>query len=194
LSDQNRNGTNNGNKYNKNNKKDNDKEEEDDRSVAEVLIDLINQNSNLFFKDQYETPFVRVLNGDHHEVIRIGTIGEWSSKMDANPPELTKALDSLKNELGYFVHLIEKDEIKESFILEYYRKQLNDIDATIADLSTYDRPKHKKYPSTEEIKQLIKKYDSLAAKKRKHKIGFRGRIEKIIALRDKVYPRSKSDV
>ena len=45
-------------------------------------------------------------------------IDEWSSKMDANPPELTKALDSLKSDLGYFVYLIEKGEIKESSILD----------------------------------------------------------------------------
>ena len=61
---------NNNNKNNKNNNKDKD-EEKDDRSVAEVLVDLMTENSNLFFKDQYETPWVHVHNADHYELIKI---------------------------------------------------------------------------------------------------------------------------
>jgi hypothetical protein len=48
-------------------------DKDDDRSVAEVLVDLVTENSNLFFKDQYETPWIRVHNRDHYELIRIGT-------------------------------------------------------------------------------------------------------------------------
>lgn len=43
------------------------------RSVADKLVDLVTQNSNSFFKDQYETPFALVYNKDHHEVVRIGS-------------------------------------------------------------------------------------------------------------------------
>jgi hypothetical protein len=53
---------------NKDKGKDKDK---DDRSVAEVIVDLATENSNLFFKDQYDMPWVRVHKGDHHELIRI---------------------------------------------------------------------------------------------------------------------------
>jgi hypothetical protein len=43
------------------------------RSVAEKLIDLISQNSNTFFKDQYDVPFARIHNADHHEIVRVGS-------------------------------------------------------------------------------------------------------------------------
>jgi hypothetical protein len=64
---------NNNNNNNKDNKNDNNNKDDDDRSIAEVLVDLVNENSNLFFKDQYETPWIRVHNKDHYELIRIGT-------------------------------------------------------------------------------------------------------------------------
>jgi hypothetical protein len=51
--------------------KNKDKDDKDDRTVAEVLVDLISENSNQFFKDQYEKPWVLVHNKDHHELIRI---------------------------------------------------------------------------------------------------------------------------
>ena len=68
--DNNDNNDNNNDTKNDNNGKDKD---DDDRSVAEVLVDLVTENSNLFFKDQYETPWIRVHNKDHYELIRIGT-------------------------------------------------------------------------------------------------------------------------
>lgn len=55
-----------------NGNKDKDKDEEkDDRSVADVIVDLAIENSSLFFKDQYDMPWVRVHKEDHHELIRI---------------------------------------------------------------------------------------------------------------------------
>ena len=61
----------NNNKNNKENgNKDKDKEN-DDRSVAEVIVDLATENSSLFFKDQYDMPWVRVHKEDHYELIRI---------------------------------------------------------------------------------------------------------------------------
>ena len=62
--------TDNGN--NNENGKSKDKEKEkDDRSVAEVIVDLATENSSLFFKDQYDMPWVRVHKEDHYELIRI---------------------------------------------------------------------------------------------------------------------------
>jgi hypothetical protein len=55
---------------NKNKNKDKEKEK-DDRSVAEVIVDLATENSSLFFKDQYDMPWVRVHIEDHYELIRI---------------------------------------------------------------------------------------------------------------------------
>lgn len=51
----------------------NDTSSDDKRSVAEKLVDLISQNSNSFFKDQYDVPFARIHNTDHHEIVRIGS-------------------------------------------------------------------------------------------------------------------------
>ena len=46
-------------------------EEKDKRSVAKKLVDLISQNSNIFFKDQYDTPHVIIHNTDHYEIVRV---------------------------------------------------------------------------------------------------------------------------
>jgi hypothetical protein len=52
-------------------KEEEDEEEGYNRSPAEILIDLVTENSNLLFKDQYEIPWARVHNGDHYELIKI---------------------------------------------------------------------------------------------------------------------------
>jgi hypothetical protein len=36
-----------------------------------VLIDLVNENAPLLFKDEYETPYARIHNGDHYELINM---------------------------------------------------------------------------------------------------------------------------
>jgi hypothetical protein len=56
-----------------NNNNNNNNKDDDDRSVADVLIDLVTDNSNLLFKDQYETPWIRVHNKDHYELIRVAS-------------------------------------------------------------------------------------------------------------------------
>jgi hypothetical protein len=43
----------------------------DSRTVAEKLVDLISQNSNIFFRDQYDTAYVRIHNSDHNEIVRV---------------------------------------------------------------------------------------------------------------------------
>ena len=63
----------NGNGRNGNGKNGNGKDNDNDkvRSVAEKLVDLISQDSNIFFKDQYDTAYVRIHNSDHNEIIRV---------------------------------------------------------------------------------------------------------------------------
>jgi hypothetical protein len=80
------------------------------RSVAEKLIDLISQNSNTFFKDQYDVPFARIHNADHHEIVRVGSdkfkryIGrlyyENENKV-ANTEALTNAVQVLQAKAEY---------------------------------------------------------------------------------------------
>ena len=101
-------------------------------------------------------------------------IHEWPLKNDSTPQsrmDLIRTLDSLENDLRYFVYLIKKKEIKEPIIKEYYQKQLRDVDVDAnVKLIGRQHPEMKRY--TQEIIDLIKEYDSLAGKKRKYKIGF----------------------
>jgi hypothetical protein len=64
-----RNGNGNGN--GDGNDKNNDRDKDMSRSVAEKLVDLISQNSNIFFKDQYDAAHARIHNLDHHENVRV---------------------------------------------------------------------------------------------------------------------------
>jgi hypothetical protein len=48
-----------------------DEEEEDDRSHSEILIDLVSENASLLFKDEYDTPYARIHNRDHYELINM---------------------------------------------------------------------------------------------------------------------------
>lgn len=40
-------------------------------SVAEKLVELVTQNSNIFFKYQYDTAYTRILSTDHYEIVKI---------------------------------------------------------------------------------------------------------------------------
>jgi hypothetical protein len=39
--------------------------------VAERLVDLVTQNSNVFFKDQYGAAYANIKTTDHHEIVRV---------------------------------------------------------------------------------------------------------------------------
>jgi hypothetical protein len=40
-------------------------------SVAERLVELVTQNSNAFFKDQYDTPYACIHSIDHYEIVKV---------------------------------------------------------------------------------------------------------------------------
>jgi hypothetical protein len=46
-------------------------EEHDDRSQSERIIDYVKDNASLFFKDDYDTPYARIYNHDHYELIKL---------------------------------------------------------------------------------------------------------------------------
>jgi hypothetical protein len=50
---------------------DNENIEKDDRSVAEVIVDLAIKNSSLFFRDQYGIAYALVKIADHNEICRM---------------------------------------------------------------------------------------------------------------------------
>jgi hypothetical protein len=58
------------------------------------------------------------------EIFEKMTMEDMSSSID-NRMKLIKAIDSLTNELDYFVYLVEKDDIKNSIVREYYRRKIS---------------------------------------------------------------------
>jgi hypothetical protein len=85
--------------------------------------------------------------------------------------KVVRAMDSLKNELDYFVYLIEEDEIKEPYITEYYRKKLFEIYATMSSINK-KYPDAKQYSGTREILDLIERYHGLTGKMKEYKEEF----------------------
>ena len=67
-------------------------------------------------------------------------------------------MESLKNDLSYFVFFVEKGEIDEHDILEYYCGRVSDVERNmrLADFRSYEE--------TEQILDLIRKYYELTGK------------------------------
>src|SRR5689334_11928612 len=57
----------------------------------------------------------------HEGIIEKWTIGDQNTE---NNMKMINAMDSLINEMDYFVYLTENREIKDSIVREYYRKRL----------------------------------------------------------------------
>jgi hypothetical protein len=82
------------------------------------------------------------------------------SSGDSLPP--MKAMDSLMNELNYFVYLTENGEIKDATIREYYRKRLLPIFMTVKTVEDWN-PDYE-YAIPYEIVKLIEKYHNITGK------------------------------
>jgi hypothetical protein len=52
---------------------DDDDDEKKKKPAADRLIDLITQNSNVFFKDQYGSAHASIYDKDHHRVFRVSS-------------------------------------------------------------------------------------------------------------------------
>lgn len=84
---------------------------------------------------------------------------------------MIKTIDSLRNELNYFVYLEEKGEIKDPIVTEYYRKRLLPIYRTVKFIE-------KKYPGTGEysgtgkIVDIIEKYHQITRKTKEYEAEF----------------------
>jgi hypothetical protein len=90
-------------------------------------------------------------------------IHEWPIAEASERIKLKRYMDSLRNDLDYFVFFVKEGEISERKILQYYRKKVTDIKANINEI-------YKSYPSyidvkdfqeTKEILGLIEKYNEL---------------------------------
>jgi hypothetical protein len=108
----------------------------------------------------------RIENQEH--IIEGWTIEDPVSRDEM---KVVRAMNSLKNEMGYFVNLIEEGEIKEAFITEHYRKKLFDIYGTMHYINK-QYPDAKQYSATQEILDLIRRYHDLTGKMKEYKEEF----------------------
>lgn len=95
---------------------------------------------------------------------------DLSSSAD-NRMRMIKAMDSLRNELDYFVYLTKEGEIKDPIVIEYYRKRLFSIYGT-AKFVDKKYPGTGKYSGTDEILDLIKKYHEITHKTKEYEEEF----------------------
>jgi hypothetical protein len=93
-------------------------------------------------------------------------IHEWPIAEASDRIKLKRYMDSLRNDLDYFVFFVEKGEITEPHILQYYRKKVTDIKSNVNEIyKSY--PAYidvKDYKETKEILGLIEKYYELTNK------------------------------
>jgi hypothetical protein len=104
------------------------------------------------------------------EIFETISTADLGSNAD-NRARMIKTINSLRNELNYFVYLTEKGGIKDSIVTEYYRKRLLPIYRTAKFIE-------KKYPGTGEysgtgkIVDLIEKYHQITHKTKKYEAEF----------------------
>jgi hypothetical protein len=106
---------------------------------------------------------------DVHE----GIIEKWTieDQNRENNMKMINAIDSLINEMDYFVYLTENREIKDSIVREYYRKRLLPIFKT-AQFINKQHPGSKDYSGTQKILNLIEKYHKAIGKIEDYKKEF----------------------
>jgi hypothetical protein len=81
---------------------------------------------------------------------------------------LRRAIDSVTNDLGYYVFFVKNGEIKDPDILEYYDKRISDLKDLI-DFIIKQYPIMTEYPVTQELLDQIKKYYESTNKIKKNK-------------------------
>ena len=69
-------------------------------------------------------------------------------------------MDFVKNDLGYFVFFVEKGEIRDRDILEYYNDRMNDVDKNMQRIMN-NYLITKEWEEVKEILEFIKKYFKL---------------------------------
>jgi hypothetical protein len=100
-------------------------------------------------------------------------IEKWTvaDRNTENNMKMINAMDSLTNEIDYFVYLVENGEINDSVVREYYRKRLLPIFMT-AKFIDKQNPESKDYSGTQKILELIKKYHKVTGKMEDYKKEF----------------------
>jgi len=97
-----------------------------------------------------------------YHAVRDWTLKNEDRQSSESREELRRALRLLRNELEYLVYLIENGEIRETFIREYYRKRLFDIQYIAKRIGR--RNPDNSYPGTKQVLDLVKKYHELTGK------------------------------
>jgi hypothetical protein len=98
-------------------------------------------------------------------------IHEWPIEGANDRMKLKRYMELLKNDLDYFVFFVEKGELYEPSILQYYRKKVSSVKANVGEISKY-HPTYidvKDYQETKDIMSLIDKYYGLTARFKEEK-------------------------
>jgi hypothetical protein len=131
-------------------------------SVAAIVVSLF-----LFRIGQRRTKKTEQVHICREIWIGIGSqnrfIHDWPL-VDNDRIKLKAAMDSLKNDLGYFVFFVQKGEIDEPDILEYYCKRVSSVEKNMR-LADF-----KSYVETGEILGLVRKYYELTDRVRVDKV------------------------
>jgi hypothetical protein len=85
------------------------------------------------------------------DIIEKWTVGDQSNESTMN---MINAMDSLTNEINYFVYLMENGEINKSVVREYYRKRLLHIFRT-AKFINKQKPGAREHCGTQKILDII---------------------------------------
>jgi len=92
---------------------------------------------------------------------RIRAIHEWPfERGEPDFIKLKREMDFVKNDLGYFVFFVEKGEIRDRDILEYYNDRMNDVDKNMQRIMN-NYLITKEWEEVKEILEFIKKYFKL---------------------------------
>jgi hypothetical protein len=104
----------------------------------------------------------------YESIIEKWTVEDRSSE---NTLEMINAMDSLTNELGYFVYLMENREITNYVIREYYRKRLLPVFRTLKFIDK-QYPESKESSGTKKVYELIEKYHKVVGKREDYNTEF----------------------
>jgi trans-2-enoyl-CoA reductase len=105
----------------------------------------------------------------HEGIIEKWTLGDHS---DEDNRKAIGAIDSLINEMDYFVYLTENREIEDPVVRDYYRKRLIPIFRTAKFIDKQD-PQSTNHSGTQKILGLIEKYHKVIGKTRDYEKEFR---------------------
>src|SRR5919106_3390043 len=95
------------------------------------------------------------------------SIHDWPLLETEDRKPLKKYMEYLKNDLSYFVFFVEKGEIEDRNVLEYYRTRISEVERNIKKITSMGSAYAdiRNYEETKEIQRLVRKYFELTEEK-----------------------------